>query len=365
MTIYHRIDSKILKLHRDAIVVDGHADTFHAVMSGNDPDVAKRTKKHTHPVIKSFFQRNKITSRAQQAITHADYHRLRQGGTDLQFMAIYTPSSLNGTEATAFAFRMLFEILQGVREGQGKVRLITKSEHLDLMAKERSMGFLIDIEGGNALNKDIGMLKVFYSLGARAMGLTHNPRNDLGDGVAVTNPRGLTAFGKQVVREINRLNMILDVVHLAKPGFRDLARIATGPIIASHTGIQSRRDIQRNMNDEQIREICKRKGVIGIMYLPEFIIGGRLSYKEIARQKLICTVGDVVDTIAYVADKYGVDYVGLGSDWDGYGGVTLGLEDASYVPNITDGLVKSGFNTAEIKKILGGNFIRVIRQVIG
>jgi membrane dipeptidase len=331
-----------------------------------------------------FFRGIPPTKPGQQAKSHVDFQRLKTGGTNLQFMAVYTPPTpphqriwcggkYTGLEATTYALRMVFEILHAIREGnhrlhrfhrKDEITLIKSKEDLNQAIKNDALSFLINIEGGNPLNKDTGMLKVFYDLGVRSLGLTHSVRNDLGDGIHVKNPKGLTAFGKSVVKELNRLNMLIDVAHLAKPGFNDVARIARGPIISSHTGIRKLRDITRNLDDEQIKEIARRKGVIGIMYLPEFIIGGTLSYQEIAKQKLICRPRDVVDHIAYVADRFGVDYVGLGSDWDGYNGVTHGLEDCSYLPNLTKELVRRGFNQTEIKKILGGNFVRVIKQVL-
>lgn len=322
-----------------------------------------------------FFTGIPPTKSGQQARSHVDFQRLKMGGTNLQFMAAYTPPTYTGLDATTYAMKLVFEILYGVRQSQngldsrlrGNDELVIVKSAADLtdLVRRDGMGFLINIEGGNPLNQDTGMLKVFYDLGVRSLGLTHSVRNDLGEGIHVKHPKGLTAFGRAVVKELNRLNMLIDVAHLAKPGFNDVARIARGPIISSHTGIRRLRDIPRNLDDEQIKEIARRKGVIGIMYLPEFIIGDTLSYQEIAKQKLICRPKDVVDHIAYVADKFGVDYVGLGSDWDGYNGVTHGLEDCSYLPNLTVELVKRGFNQTEIRKILGGNFVRVIKQVLG
>ncbi|MEW6027560.1 MAG: dipeptidase, partial [Planctomycetota bacterium] len=268
-----------------------------------------------------------------------------------------------GLDATAFALKMLFEILNAVRQSshglhrKDEITLIKSNADLNNLVRRDGMGFLINIEGGNPLNKNIGMLKVFYDLGVRSLGLTHNPHNDLGDGIGVKHPKGLTAFGKSVVRELNRMGMLIDCAHLAKPGFRDVARIARGPIISSHTGVRALRDIPRNLDDEQIKEICRRKGVMGVFYLPDYL-------KSFKRKKDSATVKDVVNHIQYIADKFGVDYVGLGSDWDGYNGVAYGLEDCSYLPNITAELVHRGFNQTEIRKILGGNFVRVIRQVL-
>ena len=356
-----------------------------------DPPARKGTAKYKYfRATPDFFTGIPSTKPGQQAKSHVDFQRLKAGGTNLQFMAAYTPPTYTSINATTYALRMLFEILHAIRESNHRFRyrglsrvhrlhrlikykesggtassehkrheitLIKSKTDLNQTIKNDALSFLINIEDGNPLNQDLGLLRMFYDLGVRSLGLTHNPHNDLGDGIGVKNPKGLTPFGKSVVREMNRLGMLIDVAHLARPGFKDVARIARGPIISSHTGVRALRDIPRNLDDEQIKEIARRKGVMGVFYLPDYL-------KKFTRKNDSATIKDVVNHIQYIADKFGVDYVGLGSDWDGYGGVTHGLEDCSYLPNITQELVHRGFNQTEIRKILGGNFVRVIKQIL-
>ncbi|MBI5779774.1 MAG: dipeptidase [Planctomycetes bacterium] len=396
-------DKSALKLHHSSFIVDGHADTFWRIAMRANPPARKGTAKYKYfRSTPDFFTGIPPTKPGEMAKSHVDFQRLKMGGTNLQFMAVYSPPKYTGLAATTFALKMVFEVLHGVRqsssmsflprpqchsrEGGNPVwrdKLQRESKILDTcfrrydnkrnrndelvivksaadltdLVRRDGMGFLINIEGGNPLNKDVGILKVFYELGVRSLGLTHNPHNDLGDGIGIKRPRGLTSFGKTVVRELNRLGMLIDVAHLARPGFRDVARIAKGPFISSHTGVRALRDIPRNLDDEQIKEICRRQGVMGVFYLPDYL-------KAFKRKKDSATIKDVVNHIQYIADKFGVDYVGLGSDWDGYGGVTYGLEDCSCLPNITQELVRRGFNRNEIRKILGGNFVRVIKQIL-
>ncbi|MFH0888303.1 MAG: dipeptidase [Planctomycetota bacterium] len=352
MQIYSTSVKNTLKLHHQSFIVDGHADTFWRI--------AMRTKsKHRYfrSAIADFFQNIKKAQTGTITKTHIDYQRLKDGGMNLQFMAIYTPPKFTCNSATTFALKMLFEILYAIKQSKNQINLIKSSNDLNQAIKKDSITFLISIEGGNPLNQNLSLLEVFYQLGVRAMGLTHNPHNDLGDGIGVKKPRGLTAFGKTVVKEMNRLGMIIDVAHLAKPGFNDVIKLSDSPIISSHTGVKSLIDIPRNVDDEQIKEIARCNGVIGIFYIPQYL-------KKFTRKKDTATVKDVVNHIEYVADKVGVDYVGLGSDFDGYGGITYGLEDISCLPNLTDELVKRGFHQTEIKKILGGNFIRVIKNIL-
>lgn len=362
-------NKEIMALHHSSFIVDGHADTFWRIASAVPLRITNRNQAlkgkssakyrffHDAP---DFFQGTPPTRPGKIAKSHVDFQRLKQGGTNLQFMAIYSPPKYTGLDATTFALKMLFEILNAIRESNHRLHrltLIKSAADLNNAIKNDSLSFLINIEGGNPLNKDLGLLRMFYDMGVRALGLTHNPYNDLGDGIGVKRPKGLTPFGKSVVREMNRLGMLIDCAHLAKPGFKDVARIARGPFISSHTGVRALRDIPRNLDDEQIREIARRKGVMGVFYLPDYL-------KKFTKKKDSATVKDVVNHIQYIADKFGVDYVGLGSDWDGYGGVTYGLEDCSYLPNITAELVHRGFNQTEIRKILGGNFVRVIKQIL-
>lgn len=353
---------QITSLHRRATIVDGHADTFSKVLMGYDFFTGRKLPRH------DVARRGGRSSDAHRgwagAPLHIDYPRLKKSGLNLQFMAVYTPPKYQGPAATAYAINCLFEIKQAIRQSRGDIKLVLDRKDVDAINKPGHLGFLISIEGGLPLNRNLGLLAAFHQLGVRALTLTHNPRNDLGDGIgnfSHRNPhgrgirRGLTPFGKAVVKECNRLKILLDVAHLSKPGFNDLVRLSRGPIISSHTGVRALCDIPRNLDDDQIKEIARRKGLVGIFYLPEFLV----AWKKRVH------IDDVVRHIQYVADKFGVDHVGLGSDFDGYEGTVVGLEDAAKLPNLTAALAKKGFNRTEIQKILGGNYIRVLKQVLG
>lgn len=383
MQIYSTLVKNTLKLHHQSFIVDGHADTFSKILALSHQKTQRKNKYHSplmgrrpkgqatprrsgagatmqksrQGTLKNFLHRTGKTKAGTVASSHIDYQRLKNGGVSLQFMAIYTPPDFIGASATTYTMKMLFEILYTIKQSRNRIGLIKSSNDLNQAIKNDSITFLISIEGGNPLNQNLSLLEVFYKLGVRAMGLTHNPHNDLGDGIGVKKPQGLTAFGKTVVKEMNRLGMIIDVAHLAKPGFNDVLRLTNVPIISSHTGVKSLIDIPRNVDDEQIKEIAHRKGLICIFNIPDFL-------KKFTYPKNSATVKDVVNHIEYIADKVGVDYVGLGSDFDGYDGVVFGLEDVSYLPNLTNELVKRGFHQTEIKKILGGNFIRVIKNIL-
>lgn len=315
--------------HHEAVLVDGHMDTFMKELDEG----------------RSWFDR--------QPKWHIDFDRLRRSGTDLQICAIYTWPKYDGGEATLYASRMIGKVLAAEGRAAGRIRVVRSRRDLDGLGAKVT-GLLISIEGGLPLAGKLDMLDVFFSLGVRAMGLTHNPRNLLGDGATVKRPRGLTPFGKAVVRRLDELRMVVDVAHLHERGFRDLIRIARGPIISSHTGLCRFHDIPRNLTDFQVRKIAETGGVMGIDYLTEHLTGGPGS----------ASVTDVVNQIEAVAEMVGVDHVGLGSDFDGYHSVTIGLEDVTGVPNITKELVRRGWGEKDVKKVLGGNFMRVLKRVL-
>ncbi|MEK7449124.1 MAG: dipeptidase [Planctomycetota bacterium] len=362
------LSNEILALHHQSVVVDGHADTFGKLL--NTPvDFFKRTFK----IPAKFLKHQPPHSEGAGAEPlHIDYPRLKQGGTDLQVVAIYTPPVYHSAKATTFALRVIAKIHRTINESRGKIIPVLSKNDLKFIPNKNSfvrvgtnfirasnpVGFLLSIEGGAPLDNRLDFLEIFYALGIRALGLTHNPHNELGDGIGVSRPKGLTGFGKDVVKKLDRMGMLIDVAHLAEPGFRDVARLAGGPIISSHTGVRALRNIPRNLNDAQIKEIVRRQGVMGIFYLPQYLVD--------LKNKKSGAVGvkNVVDHIQYIADKFGVDYVGLGSDFDGYSGVTEGLEDVSKLPNLTMELTRRGFTRPEIKKILGENFLRVFRTIL-
>ncbi len=334
-----RVDADILKLHCEAVIVDGHADTFGRLF--NWYALHRRASGQA-----SFFK--------PQPSLHIDFKRLLQGDVNIQFTAIYTPPRYQDIAAARYALNVLHHIQKAVAQSKGKLGFLSSRNDIGFGPRHK---FLVSMEDGSPLMGDLSMLEAFHALGVRSLGLTHNPRNQLGDGIGVKNPRGLTRFGKEVLRRCQRLGIIIDIAHLARPGFRDVMRLARAPVIASHIGVRSLRDIPRNLDDNQIKAIARTKGVIGVFYIPGYI-------KNFKGSRDRASVTDVADHICYVADKVGVDYVGLGSDFDGYQGKVRGLEDIAGMSNLTKELVHRGFNRIEIKKILGGNFLRVLRIVL-
>jgi membrane dipeptidase len=212
---------------------------------------------------------------------------------------------------------------------------------------------MLSIEGGESIEGNLAALRMMYRLGVRMFGLTHNNRNQIGDGIGEARSKGgLTEFGVQLVEELNRLGVVVDVSHLSDYGFWDVMEVSQAPLIASHSNSRTVCDNLRNLTDDQIKALSESGGVIGINFWPP-----SLNEHE-------PNLENALDHIDHIADTAGVDYIGIGSDFDGYDTPLQGLEDASKISNITRGLVKRGYSDAEIMKILGGNFLRVFHDVI-
>ena len=206
------------------------------------------------------------------------------------------------------------------------------------------------------MDGDLGVLRILYRLGIRLITLTWNQRNQIADGAGEARTGGgLTEFGVKVVAEMNHLGMLIDVSHLSEAGFWDVIKKSKEPIVASHSNCYSLCPHLRNLKDEQIKALADKGGVIGVTFVPDFLI----------KENRKSTVEDVVRHIDYLVEKAGIDHVGLGSDFDGTVELPIGLKGADEIPNITKELLNQGYKEDDIKKILGGNFLRVFKDVVG
>jgi membrane dipeptidase len=345
--ILEGITTEILKFHKQFPIIDGHGDIFGWLLNNKASFFARHVRQ---PADYRRFPNNHDCSPYPQM----DYRSLLMSGTTIQFAAIYTPIKYQKQAATDYALQMLGLIRQTVQASRNRLHLITNRAEL---AKAKPISFIMVMENGSPLAGDLNLLPVFYKLGVRCLVLTQNRRNELGDGVRESNPKGLTPFGKSVVRECERLGIIVDVAHLAPDGIKDVVRIARKPIIASHSGIKALCDVPRNLADRDIKLIAQTGGVIGIFNVPDFL-------RVLKDAKDFISPRDVVRHIAYVVDKVGIEHVGLGLDFDGYGGTVYGLEQVAQIPNLTYELKKWGFNKSEIYKILFGNFHRVLKTLL-
>jgi len=292
-----------------------------------------------------------------------DLVKMREGGLDAVFFAVWTPqkplSDGNYAEAYDLAmdkFNAVFRMCAAYNADL--VELARSPADVERIAKTGKRAALLGVENGFPIGGDIGRLRFFYDLGARYITLTHIGHNQIGDssnekkGVPAEKYGGLSDFGKEVVREMNRLGMMIDVSHAARSTFYDVIALSKAPVIASHSGCRALCDVARNLDDEQLKAIAENGGTVQIVGYGGYL---RKPAKE-------ATLADFADHIDYAVGLIGVDHVGIGSDFDGGGGIP-GFNDASECVNVTVELLKRGYSEKDIEKIWGGNLLRVWRQV--
>jgi membrane dipeptidase len=331
-----------LKLHKEATVIDFHCDTLKEVVDW------PRVRAPLSP-------RRKMGERGSAG--HLDLPRLMEGGVDCQVFAVFTAREPRPQNA---ALWLLDAFYKGLEENSDKMMLALNHEDIKRAERDGKVAGLLSIEGGEPLLGNLASLRMFYRLGVRAMGLTWSLRNELGNGSGEKRPTGgLSDFGISVVEEMNRLGMLVDVSHLNDEGFWDVVEVNKGPFIASHSNCRALCGVSRNLTDDMIMTLAERGGVMGMNFLPFFLVP-----RDEIHAGRRATVEDIVDHIDRIMDLVGPDHIGLGSDYDGIPYPPDGLEDCSKMPNITIELVKREYAEEDIKKILGGNFLRVIRQVL-
>ena len=283
---------------------------------------------------------------------HADLPRLRQGGVGAAVMVIYTPTRPPPGGPLAWGLR-LADIAHNLVEGsRGRACLAGSAAEIRRARRQGRVAVLLAIENGSALGGDIANLRIYHRLGVRLFGLTWNGKNDLAGGVG--SRAGLSRFGKAVIREATRLGMLIDVSHLGDPAFRDVARFLKGPFIASHSNARALCNHPRNLTDAQIREVASRGGVIGLNFYPRFL-----------RKSGRASIDDVFAHIDHLVDVGGIEAVGLGTDFDGVTSLPKGIDHAGHLPRITAGLLARGYSRPNLRKILGGNFLRVLEEARG
>jgi membrane dipeptidase len=230
---------------------------------------------------------------------------------------------------------------------------VTTYEEIIEATTEEKVAAMLSIEGADIIEGKLGMLRVFHRLGVRMVGLVHSLRNELADGVADGRTGGgLSTLGVQVVEELERLGILIDVSHLSDAGFWDLMNIAKGPVMASHSNARTVCDHPRNMTDEMIQAMADRGGVMGMNFAPGFV------------HPTNPTVRSVVDHVDHIMGLVGPNHIGLGSDFDGIPYTPKGLEDVTRMPNITIELFDRGYSEEDIKKILGENHLSLMKEVI-
>lgn len=318
------------EFHRRCTVIDAHVDTLLRVMDG----------------------RTTLGERSGEG--HVDLPRLAEGGVDAQFFACYIESEYKPDRGLKRAIQMIDTFYQELEKNSARMTLCTTAARIEQAAAAGKVGAVLAIEGGEAIGDDLAALRMLHKLGVRSIGLVWNQPNLIANGSGERGAGGgLTSFGFEVVREMNRLGIIIDVSHLTDPGFWDVIEVSKSPIMATHSNARAVCDHPRNLADDQIKALAKNGGVMGMNFAPAFV------HKDKA------TVAGVLDHVDHIVALVGPDHVGLGSDFDGISSTPEGLEDVTRLWRITAGLFQRGYREEDVEKILGKNHLRVIRQVMG
>ena len=368
------LSEEALRIHQEALVIDGHND-----MPGNILD-------------KKLNSRPGFTLNEPQAELQTDIPRLRKGGVDAQvFVAYISPNHMRTGGGNRACIEQIELIHQLAKSHSDALELAVSADDISRIAGQGKIAALVGVEGGHAIENDLKNLERYYELGARYMTLTHNETTDWADS-SYDAPRhgGLSSFGKKVVKSMNRMGMLVDLSHASDDTVRDVLQVSKAPVIASHSSAKVICPSLRNLNDELIIGIAGTGGIVMVNFFPLFILpeggevvdryvehtmvlrGKNLSPEQFREEmnawgeqqppKPICYVGHLVDHIDHIVKVAGIDYVGLGSDYDG---ITYGPEqmpDVSGFPYVTQELLNRGYSTEGIGKILGGNFLRVLKE---
>ncbi len=364
-------DPRAEQVHRDAIVIDGHNDVgmwildsgFDLGMDGADP---RKQSIETWMLLTRYLR----PPPGAELRTHTDLQRLERGGVDAQFFSIWAdPRGRGPGEYRTRAIEMIEALLGQFVRHAGRLTLAVSAQDIRDAAAAGKIAGLMGLEGGHAIEDELENVENFYDLGVRYMTLTWSNTNGWADSSGdVRRHGGLTDFGREVVREMNRLGMLVDVSHVSDETFWDVIEVTRAPVIASHSSARALIDVPRNLSDEMLRAVGKNGGVVMVNFGGSFIDPRKAGYGKTALDMLRhlgpspVPLARLLDQIDHVARVAGIDHVGLGSDFDGTLFMPEGARDVAGFPNITAGLLGRGFSEDQIRGILGENLLRVFAQ---
>ena len=291
---------------------------------------------------------------------HVDFPKLRRGGVDGAFFALYIPASMDSDPDNAFGYakELLVVTESSVRENHDKAAFAVGRKQAYENKGKGLFSVFLGLENGSPIGDDLSRLKYFYDRGVRYVTLCHSSDNQICDSCAspVKKWGGLSPFGKELIKEMNSLGMLIDVSHISDDSFHDVLKYSEKPVVATHSCCRALCGHPRNMTDDMIRALAAKGGVLQINFYPLFLDSGftdilspdRPSYKLIA------------DHIDHVVDLVGIDHVGIGSDFDGIEVTPDGMEDISEMPVLFDELRRRGYSETDLDKIAGENFFRIL-----
>ncbi|HUU34002.1 MAG TPA: dipeptidase [Vicinamibacterales bacterium] len=361
-------------LHAQVPLIDGHND-YPWALRGLDPG--------------RDFATADITKSAPALMT--DIPRLRAGGVGGQFWSVYVPSTLPAPEAVTATLEQIDVVHRMMKRWPETFELALTADDVERVFKKGRIASMIGMEGGHSIASSLATLRMMYALGARYMTLTHNNNTPWAD-AAADQPEhgGLTTFGEEVVHEMNWLGMLVDLSHVSPDTMDDALRVAAAPVIFSHSSARAIADVPRNVPDAILRQMPMNGGVVMVSFVPGFTSPEVVAYDqrsgaertrlqqatpndEAAVNRAMdawrkanpaprATIAQVADHVDHIRQVAGIDHIGLGGDFDGITDVVQGLEDVSTYPALTAELLKRGYSDNDVKKVIGLNVLRAMRQ---
>ena len=362
-------------IHKQVPLIDGHND-YPWALRGLDPG--------------RDFSKAEISRPVPSLMT--DIPRLRQGGVGGQFWSVYIPSTMQGKEAVRATLEQIDIVHRMTKRWPETFEMAYTAADVERSFRAGRIGSLAGMEGGHSIDNSLATLRMMFALGARYMTLTHSANTPWADASNDTPVNGgLSRFGEEVVREMNRLGMLVDLSHVSPDTMADALRVTEAPVIFSHSSARAICNVARNVPDNILQMVTKNGGVVMVTFVPGFISQAVADHdvKSSAHQQMLrsqfpnneayvsagmerwraenpaprATLAQVADHIDHIRKVAGIDHIGLGGDFDGISSVVAGLEDVSTYPALTAELLKRGYKDDEVKKILGVNVLRVMRQV--
>ena len=376
------ISAKARQIHESALIIDTHADTPQRFLDENF-DIGSTDPKDPG---------------------HISLHKARAGNLGAEFFSIWVEPETNQGHFAQHTLDLIDSVYEQAARHPDRMMMAFSADDIERAHKQKKLAALMGIEGGHSIENDIHVLRDFYRLGVRYMTLSWSNTNEWADSSGdIDNPKiehhnGLTDGGKQIVLEMNRLGMLVDISHVADKTFYDAVAVTKAPVIASHSSARALTNHPRNMTDDMLRAMAKNGGVVQVNFYNAFIdenyrksaeaqrpeelkaraalenelkmAGKPVSYivldqigREWAARIPRPPLNSLIDHIDHIAKVAGVDHVGLGSDFDGVSGATpQGIDSAADLPKITQALLDRGYSADDIRKILGGNLMRVFRE---
>jgi membrane dipeptidase len=370
---YGMCQKDVDKLHKEAVVWDCHNDLVYRVLYEN-LDIGKRLP-----------------------AGHVDIPRLKEGHVDVQVVALFVQNFLYPDKCAQQAFEMIDAMTEAIQKNNDSVELARTGSDIERIVSQGRIAMPLSIEGGHAIEDNLDLLGKFHKLGVSSMTITHNISHGWADSSA-DEPRwgGLNDLGRKVIKEMNRIGMVIDISHVSDETFFDVIEATEDPVIASHSGCRTLNPHRRNLSDEMLRALAKNGGVIGIVFVlpyltPEYNkamaelqtigqpwfrkappvedLGLRIALEHLKAgqdwpMENLPTIEDVLDHIDHAVKIAGVDHVGLGADMYPRTPSPIRIRGVQDYPHITEGLKNRGYSDEDIKKILGSNFLRVWKHVI-